>query len=105
MQPSRHLDLFSSESTLSCTVGGDGHRVAVHIYMVEDCDYWTLEVDDQHGTSTIWGEMFLTDGDAWNAFVETFADEGVEPLLESGDDRTLPHLFTAGSRLVLRTAT
>ena len=49
----------------------NGHTVEVCIFKIEGSTEWTLEVVDQHGTSTVWDDVFATDEDAWLAFMKS----------------------------------
>jgi hypothetical protein len=60
----------------------DGHRVEVAIYRFEGENEWTLEVVDEYENSTIWNDPFETDEAAWQAFLDTVAEEGIESLIE-----------------------
>jgi hypothetical protein len=42
---------------------------------------WSLEVVNEHGTSTVWDDLFATDHDADAAFRNALAKEGVEAFL------------------------
>ena len=54
----------------------DGVTVDVQIYRLEDTE-WTLEVVDQHGTSTVWHDPFATDRAAQMEFLRTVDEEGM----------------------------
>jgi len=60
----------------------DGHQVEVCICRLEGSDEWSLEVVDEHGTSTVWDASFSSDEAAWNEFLRTVAEESIEPLVE-----------------------
>lgn len=60
----------------------NGHRVEVAIYKLEGETEWTLEVIDKHGTSTVWSDSFESDQAAWQEFLRTVDDEGIESLVE-----------------------
>ncbi|WP_235209952.1 hypothetical protein [Sphingobium sp. Ant17] len=42
---------------------------------------WSLEVVNEHGTSTVWDNLFPTDRDTDAAFRDVLAQEGVEAFL------------------------
>ncbi|WP_234792528.1 hypothetical protein [Sphingobium yanoikuyae] len=42
---------------------------------------WSLEVVNEHGTSTVWDNLFPTDRDADAAFRDVLAQEGGEAFL------------------------
>ena len=54
----------------------DGVTVDVQIYRLEDAD-WTLEVVDQHGTSTVWDDPFATDRAAHMEFLHSVEEKGM----------------------------
>jgi hypothetical protein len=43
---------------------------------------WSLEVIDQAGGSTVWGDTFATDQDAYDEFYRTSESEGIRTLAE-----------------------
>jgi len=49
-----------------------------------------LEVVNQHGTSTVWDDPFLTDGLAWQEFPETLEREGLREFF--GKDESFGRL-------------
>jgi hypothetical protein len=71
-------------STLGKPFEKDGLRVEVHIFRLKDREEgWTLEVVDHEGASTVWDETFQSDSDAYAAFEETIANEGIQTFSES----------------------
>jgi len=56
----------------------DGESLEVLIYKGDDEQGWTLEVVNQHGTSTVWDDPFISDGLAWRAFTQAAEEEGVK---------------------------
>ena len=38
---------------------------------------WSFEVENEHGTSTVWGDLFATDYATHAAFRQTVHDEGM----------------------------
>jgi hypothetical protein len=65
-------------SKLGRPVDRDGLRVDVQIYRLLDRhDGWSLEVVDHEGASTVWDETFQSDSDAFAAFEEAVAAEGI----------------------------
>jgi len=67
----------------------DGHTVEVLIYKLEDMDGWTLEVVDEHDTSTVWDDVFATDEDAWLAFMKLIDEEGILSLVVPVDSKRM----------------
>ena len=66
----------------------EGITVDVRIYRLREGDSgWSLEVVDHNDCSTVWDELFPTDQQAYQAFLEAVADEGMHTFLE--DTQTL----------------
>jgi len=57
-----------------------GQSVRVEIYGSDD-GKWILEVEDQHGNSTVWDDHFATDADALAEVKNTIFSEGIEALI------------------------
>lgn len=81
MEKSHEPDPKIIDSAHSGRFEKEGHHINVCIYKMEGTNEWSLEIVDSHGTSTVWGEMFLTDEDAWNAFIEVIEKEGITSLV------------------------
>jgi uncharacterized protein len=72
------------DSPLSSAVTRDGATVKVCIYRIKDSgEGWTLEVVDDRGTSTVWGDPFATDRDAYTEFQRVLAVEGIRSFCET----------------------
>lgn len=56
----------------------DGISIDIQIYRLEEQDYWTLEVVDSEGGSTVWDDKFATDADAMDEVMRTIKDEGMK---------------------------
>lgn len=69
-------------SGLSQKVTQQGITVAVEIYRLEEQPGWTLEVVNQAGTSTVWGDEFETDEAAYTTFLSTVAADGIKTFLD-----------------------
>ena len=53
----------------------------LEIYRLEDDLQWVLEVVNENGTSTVWDELFDTDGAAYAAFQSIVEEEGMSAFL------------------------
>jgi uncharacterized protein len=72
------------DSTLSQAVTRDGITIQVCIYRIKDSgEGWILEVVDDQGTSTVWGDPFATDRDAYSEFQRVLAVEGIRSFSET----------------------
>lgn len=60
-------------------------QLNIEIYRLEYDPKWALEVVDQHGTSTVWDELFETDQAAFDEVMRTIKDEGAAAFRESGN--------------------
>ena len=69
-------ELIVSERSGSFLV--EGVRIEVNICTLDPAEGWTLEVVNQHGTSTVWEDVFATEEEAWDAFVQAVEVEGVK---------------------------
>ena len=69
-------------SSLSGVVNDQGITVKVNIIRLEDEPGWSLEVENEHGTSTVWDDTFATDDAAYAAFRETVDEEGMCAFLD-----------------------
>ena len=62
-------------SPLARTYSAEGHTLHIHIYRSASSP-WTLEIEDELGTSTVWDDPFDTDAAALEAALEAIAAEG-----------------------------
>jgi len=66
-----------------------GQTLDVQIYRFQGEGLWSLEIEDQHGNSTVWDDRFATDRDALieakKAILEETADAFVGPADGRGD--------------------
>lgn len=51
--------------------------LSLEIYRLEDQDFWTLEVVDDEGTSTVWDDEFSSDKEALDAALNEIDKVGV----------------------------
>ena len=77
--------IFSSLSTR--LIEKDTH-LDIQIYRLEVQKFWTLEIVDESGLSTIWNECFQTDKSALEKALDAVAAFGIRSFLE--DHRTRP---------------
>ncbi|WP_088189959.1 hypothetical protein [Sphingobium sp. Z007] len=66
------------ESSLCRSIEQAGVRLTINIVRIATERGWSLEVVNEHGTSTVWDNLFPTDRDADAAFRDVLAQEGVE---------------------------
>ncbi len=70
------------ESSLCRSIEQAGVRLTINIVRIATERGWSLEVVNEHGTSTVWDNLFPTDRDAHTAFRDVLAQEGVEAFLD-----------------------
>ena len=70
------------ESPLCWSIVRNGRRLTVNICRITTERGWSLEVENDHGTSTTWDKVFDTDRDADAAFRQALADDGFEAFLD-----------------------
>ncbi len=69
----------------------DGHFLTVDIYKSDIDARWILEVINEFGTSTVFDDLFLADGLAWQQFKKTVKDEALAAFLTKKEKRQLFH--------------
>lgn len=69
-------DVEIIHSPLEQTYSADGHSVRIQIYRCAD-SRWSLEVVDERGTSTAWGDLFETDKAALEEAFMAIEAEGI----------------------------
>ncbi len=69
-------DVEIVHSPLEQTYSADGHSVRIQIYRCAD-SRWSLEVVDERGTSTAWGDLFETDKAALEEAFMAIEAEGI----------------------------
>ena len=72
-------------SPLQQTYSAGGKQVEIHIYRMPDTG-WSLEVVDEHNNSTVWDDLFETDGGALAAALQELNDEGIDTFIARGPD-------------------
>jgi len=60
----------------------DGHGFTVNIISTDQNPDWCLEVIDENGLSHCWEAVFETDGEAFEAALIAFEDEGAAGFLQ-----------------------
>ena len=81
-------DLKLEYSPLCGNITRDGLTVRVQIYRIAGRgDGWSLEVVDHTDASTVWGETFATDRDAYGEFFKTLETEGIRLFSEEATGR------------------
>jgi uncharacterized protein len=70
-------DIELINSPLSQAYSADGHTLHIDIYRSADENRWSLEVEDEDGTSTAWSEQFETDKAALEAALSEIEKEGI----------------------------
>ena len=69
-------------SSRSGVVTEQGVTVRVNIIRLENEPGWSLEVENENGTSTVWDDKFATDNAAHAAFRQTVDKEGMRAFLD-----------------------
>ena len=80
------------QSSYSGPVTRQGITVRLAIYRLDGDRHWVLEVVNENGTSTVWDEVFDTDGAAYDAFQSAVEEEGMGTFLDGANVAPLPAL-------------
>ena len=72
-------------SGLSGPVARDNVTVEVNIVRLEHETTWLLEVVNDAGTSIVWDDLFPSDNDAYDEFLRTVAEDGMQTFLDKGN--------------------
>jgi uncharacterized protein len=75
-------DIDLIHSPLEQTYSADGHSVHIQIYRSAD-SLWVLEVVNEHGTSTVWDDLFDTDKEALEEAFMAIETEGVSSFIST----------------------
>ena len=70
-------------SPLCREIAGQGTKIQVDIYRIEDEPGWVLEVIDEENASTVWDDPFGTDQAALDAVMEIIERDGIRSFLEN----------------------
>ena len=76
------LDPKLVSSSYAGPVTRQGVTVRLEIYRLEGDLQWVLEVVNENGTSTVWDELFDTDGTAYTAFQSIVEEKGMSAFLD-----------------------
>ncbi len=75
-------------SKLSQEMASDGQAVSVEIYRLEGAPEWQLEVVDEYGNSTVWGNAFENESAALSEAQRTILVDGIGSLIgPEGDEK------------------
>jgi len=74
-------------SPLSGPVASGGKVVDVQIYRLEGTKPWTLEIEDEHGNSTVWDETFDSDKAAITEAKKSILGESVHAFVGPEDGK------------------
>jgi uncharacterized protein len=72
-------------SGLSKRVTVEGEILSIEIYRLEEQNFWTLEVVDSTGTSTVWDDTFPSDQKALEVVEQTIEDEGISAFRDNAN--------------------
>jgi hypothetical protein len=79
------LDVSLKETAVSVRRGGKriwrGKCLQIH-HPVGNEPAWSLDVENEHGTSTVWDDPFATDDAAYAAFRQNIYEEGMRAFLD-----------------------
>ena len=70
-------------SGLSGIVSKDNVTVEVIIVRLENEPKWSLEVENDAGTSIVWDDLFDSDDEAYAEFQQTVEEEGMRAFLDN----------------------
>lgn len=74
-------------SALSQPISSGGRTVQVEIYRLEGENSWTLEIEDEHGNSTVWDDTFDTDRDALTEAKKAILEERASSFIGPEDGK------------------
>lgn len=77
-------DMEIIHSPLTQAYSAEGHTLRIDIYRSTG-SLWVLEVVDEHGTSTVWDDLFKTDKEALEAAFLAIEAEGIDSFLTDAD--------------------
>jgi hypothetical protein len=83
------------KSPLSTRIENENTFVDIEIYRLEEQDFWTLEVVDELGGSTVWDDEFPSDEAALKKALSAIEQDGLESFMmeeeEEDEDRPTMH--------------
>ncbi len=77
---------------LSTRIENENTFVDIEIYRLEDQDFWTLEVVDELGGSTVWEDEFHSDEVALKAVLSVIEQDGLESFMLEEDEEDRPSI-------------
>ena len=86
MSEDREQDPKIIESPLSRRIEDGSTYVDIEIYRLEHEHFWTLEVADALGGSTVWDDEFSTDEEALEEAMAAIEEEGLVSFMIEGDE-------------------
>ena len=78
-------------STLSTKIEDENTYVDIEIYRLRNNDFWTLEVVDEIGGSTVWDDKFRTDEAALKEALNTIEEDGLGSFMQDEVERPRMH--------------
>jgi uncharacterized protein YecA (UPF0149 family) len=87
LEPLDPDDIPIEHSPLERDVTRDGETVHIFIYRGPQDPGWLLEIEDELGGSTCWGDHFDTDQAALDEALQTIEEDGIHSLRVPPDDR------------------
>ncbi len=78
-------------STLSTKIEDENTYVDIEIYRLRNDNFWTLEVVDEIGGSTVWDDNFPTDEAALKEALNTIEEDGLASFMQDEIERPKMH--------------
>ena len=78
------------KSPLSTRIENENTFVDIEIYRLEEQNFWTLEVVDELGGSTVWDNEFPSDKAAFEEAISAIEEEGLESFMLAEEDEERP---------------
>jgi hypothetical protein len=78
------------KSPLSTRIENENTFVDIEIYRLEEQNFWTLEVVDELGGSTVWDNEFPSDKAAFEEAILAIEEEGLESFMLAEEDEERP---------------
>jgi len=75
-------------SPLCGALSSGGQTLDVQIYRIQGESLWLLEIEDQHGNSTVWDDRFATDRDALMEAKKAILEETAGAFVGPEDGRS-----------------
>ncbi len=74
-------------SPLCSPLSSGGQTLDVQIYRLQGEDLWVLEVEDQHGNSTVWDDRFASDSAALTEAKKSILEETASAFVGPEDGK------------------